>query len=381
MKHLNNLLILIFILILLGIFYKKLDEKYINENNSENYEAIQKYLLNDKNLGKVKKPILWIHVPYEYNTRNWLSFGSRSSFNLNQPYLYLTVRSIITKCNNSFEICIIDDNSFEKLIPNWSINMNKISNPISCNIRLLGMVKILHLYGGMFCPLSFLCMQDLIGIYNTGIRNGKMFCCETVNRNYTSSISNFSPNIYFCGAPKECPILSELINVIQINSSNDFTAETKFLGVYDNWLNNNINNGNINLIDGQLIGTKTINNEQILIDDLISNNYLDIYTNTYGIYIDSSELLNRINYGWFIRMSPKQVLESDTIIGNYLLLSIAPNQKTNEGIIQEESNILEPLQIKPNWVGFWKTPLYPGLYGLKPNFLGDNIDKLQYTGR
>ena len=45
-------------------------------------------------------------------------------------------------------------------------------------------------------------------------------------------------------------------------------------------------------------------------------------------------------------------------------------------------NILEPLKIKPKgWVGYWKTPLYPGLYGQKPNFLGDNLTILKYTGK
>jgi hypothetical protein len=65
-------------------------------------------------------------------------------------------------------------------------------------------------------------------------------------------------------------------------------------------------------------------------------------------------------------------LESNTIIGNYLLLANAPDA---------QGGILEPLEMKPNWVGFWKTPEYPGLYGLKPDRLGNNLIKLPYTGR
>jgi hypothetical protein len=104
----------------------------------------------------------------------------------------------------------------------------------------------------------------------------------------------------------------------------------------------------------------------------MSNNYLDLYKGTNGILIPSNELLNRLSFGWFVRMSPRQVLESDTIIGNYLLLSIGPEDK---------QGILEPLEVKPGWVGFWKTPNYPGLYGLKPNFLGDNLNTVKYPGR
>jgi hypothetical protein len=55
-----------------------------------------------------------------------------------------------------------------------------------------------------------------------------------------------------------------------------------------------------------------------------------------------------------------------------------PPRPNKEG----SGNVLEPLQMKPKgWVGFWKTPLYPGLYGQKPNFLGDNLSMVKYTGR
>ena len=373
MTSLTNLFILFFILIVLGFLYRRFEDKRMREENKDNYEAIQKYLLDDVTLGKSKKPILWIHVPYEYNSRKWLSFGSRSSFDLNQPYLYLTVRSIIKHCDDSFTICIFDDNSFSKLIPGWNIDMNKLSDPILCNMRTLGMMKLLYIYGGMFCPISFLCMNDLNRMYAKGTRGNKMFVCETVDRNSSSTYRNFYPNIAFCGAPKECETVAELCNYIQTVSSHDHTAESKFLGQFDRWTMKRVEQGQINLIDGIEIGTKTIDDKQIILDDLMSNQYLDLYKGTNGILIPSNELLNRISFGWFVRMSPRQVLESDTIIGNYLLLSIGP---------EDTQGILEPLEVKPkSWVGFWKTPLYPGLWGLKPNFLGDHLNKVPYTGR
>lgn len=372
MNSITNLFILFFIFIVLGFLYRAFEDKRIREENKDTYEAIQKYLLDGDTLGKSKKPILWIHIPYEYNSRNWLSFGSRSSFDLNQPYLYLTVRSIITKCDESFTICIIDDTSFKKLLPEWNINMTTISDPILSNIRMLGMMKLLYVYGGMFCPLSFVCIKDLNGLYMKGTRGDKMFVCETVNRNVTSSDYDFYPNLSFCGAPKECETVRELCEFIQRTASHDYTADTKFLGELDKWCAQRIQNKKINVIDGVEIGTKTINEKQIIVDDLLSNYYLDLYTGTYGILIPSEEILNRRKYEWFARLSQKQVLESNTIIGNYLLLSIAPEDK---------QGLLEPLEMTPNWVGFWKTPLYPGYYGLKPNFLGDNLNKVPYPGR
>jgi hypothetical protein len=376
MKSFTNLFILFFILIVLGVLYKRFEDKRIKEEAGDTYESIQKYLLDGTTLGESKKPILWIHVPYEYNSRHWLSFGSRSSLELNQPYLYLTVRSIIKQCDESFTICIIDDTSFKRLLPDWNINMTSISDPILSNMRLLGMMKLLYRYGGMFCPLSFVCMKNLNELYIKGTRGEKMFVCEVVDRNVTSTDVDFFPNLSFCGAPKECETTRELCNFIQRVSSHDYTADVKFLGEYDKWCMQRIESGRINLIDGVEIGTKTIDEKQIIIDDLMSNNYLDLYQGTYGILIPAEEILSRRKFEWFARLSPKQVMESDTIIGNYILLSMSPEQ----GILEP----LEPLTnkvIQNKFVGFWKTPNYPGLYGLKPNFLGDNLSKAPYTGR
>ena len=373
----KNIIILFTILIVVGFLYKKFEEKQKREEDRDTNRSIQKYLLDGVTLGKSKKPILWVHVPYEYNSRNWLSFGSRSSFDLNQPYLYLTMRSILANCDDSFTICVIDDNSFKKLIPNWDIKMTKISDPILANMRMLGMMKLLYIYGGMFCPISFVCIKDLISLYKKGTNDDKMFVCETVDRNITSTDLDFYPNLSFCGAPKECETTKELCNFIQRQVSQDYTADTKFLGTFDKWCEQKVRNKKINLIEGIEIGTKTNDETPVILDDLMSNNYLKLYQGTYGILIPAEELLGRIKYGWFIRLSPKQVLNSNTIIGNYLLLSNAPDS---------EGKLLNPIQpiinkeVENTCISFWKTPNYPGLYGLKPNYLGNNMMKQEYTG-
>jgi hypothetical protein len=376
MKSFANLFILFFILIVLCVLYKRFEDKIAREERIDVYESIQKYLLDDDTLGKSKKPILWIHVPYEYNSRNWLSFGSRSSFDLNQPYLYLTVKSIIARCDKSFTICIIDDTSFKRLIPGWNINMTSISDPILSNMRMLGMMKLLYMYGGMHCPISFLCLKDLNGLYTKGTRGEKMFVCETVDRNVTSTDTDFYPNLSFCGAPKECETVRELCNFIQRTASHDYTADSKFLGEFDKWSKERIHSGKINMIEGVEIGTKTVDEKQIIVDDLMSNHYLDLYQGTYGILIPSEEILNRHKFEWFARLSPKQVMESDTIIGNYILLSQT-----------EEKGILEPMEpitnkaVEQKFVSFWKIPSGAPMWSLKPNFLGDNLQKIPYPER
>ena len=323
--------------------------------NNENF--IQKYLLNQP-LGQVTKPILWIHIPYEYNSRHWLSFGSRSSFELNQPYLYLCVKSIVQHCKDSFHICLIDDHSFVKLIPDFSISMKNLSTPLLEKIRSLCLLKLLYLYGGILVPISFVCFQDLLPILPT---DGTPFIFENRNKNVTSTLYNFCPDIHFMGClSKKNKVIEEFEKYAGELVSQDFTAESQFLGRMSQWT---LDKKQIILIPAERIGVKNIEDKPILIEDLLSSKPIELKRNAIGIYIPSQEILSRTTYSWFAYLSPKEILESDLAISSYLFLS-----NVEESFQKKE---------KPNWVSFWKTPLI-NLYGLKPNNLGDNLLKDTY---
>jgi hypothetical protein len=375
----NGINYIIIILIGLVILYlcqryqKKLDRDNVNEDNS----MIQKYLLSsteDFRLNKSSKPILWLYVPHSYNSRNWLSFGSRSSDNLNQPYLYLTVKSIIDKCDNSFYICIIDDYSFSKLLPNWNINMDRISDPMKKNVIDLGLTKLLYMYGGLRVPISFVCNRDLISLYYQGTENDTPFLCEFVNRNITSTYYDFFPSIEFMGTNRENPVIGDLIEFIQVTISRDYTDEVNFLGEFNIWCDKKIKENKIRLIDGSLIGTKTTDNQQILVDHLLSGNYIKINKKTYGIYIPQNELMSRHHYNWFLRMSPQQVLEGNMIISKYILLANIPEGQMNivEKLRNKNKNKITEF-FKNKWIQFWQVPSGAPNWGMKPIYLGYNI--------
>jgi len=289
----TNVILLLGLILVSAYLYNRYQSKQDRLSMTDNYDPIIKYLLNESDLGDVKKPILWIPVHYDYNSRNWISFGSRSSYDLNQPYLYLTVRSIIAQCSKSFHICLIDDNALSKLIPDWRINMSKVSGSTIEYARQLGIAKILYKYGGLVVPPSFVCMQDLIDLYQMAENNNKMIICETINRNITSTTSEFFPNMNFMGAPKECEVVGELVDFIQRTMKKDYTAQSEFLGEFDRWCEYRVRKNKIIKVSGKLIGTKDINDKMVLLDDLMSNEYIDFYSGAYGIYIPADEVLSR----------------------------------------------------------------------------------------
>lgn len=373
-----NYIILVIIIIALGILYQKFCEKQSLLEPGDSFSEIKKYLLNESSLAKSKKPILWIHVPHEYNSREWLSFGSRSSFEVNQPYLYLTVRSIIKQCDQSFYICIIDDKSFANLIESWNIDLTKIADPILSNVRQLAIAKLIHMYGGISVPISFLCCRDLIGLYEKETNGDTMFVCENVNTNITSTTDLYCPDARFFGAKKNNEVLAQYIEFMQRIISDDYTAQSQFLGDFNRWCNKRITAKRLRLIPGTDVGIKTLDEEPVTVDTLLGEDYIHFYPKMYGIWIPADQILKRVKYEWFARMSVNQIFQGNFILAKYIVLVTAPDAK---------QGVIEPLITmdggKPDWISFWKVPLTNktlNIFGPKPQNLGDNVPRAKNSG-
>jgi hypothetical protein len=369
-----NYIILVIIIIALGILYQKYCEKQSTLIPKDNYEEMRKYLLNESSLAKSKKPILWIHVPHEYNARDWLSFGSRTSFDVNQPYLYLTVRSIIKHCDQSFYICIIDDKSFANLIPGWNIDMTILGDPILSNIRQLALAKLIYNYGGINVPISFLCAKNLIGLYEKGTNGETMFVCENVNMNITSTTELFCPDARFMGATKNNDMMKQYIDFMHRQISDDYTAQTEFLGDFNRWTNKRILTKRLRLIPGTDVGTKTVDEQTVTVDSLLSEEYIYFYPKMYGIWIPADQILKRTKFEWFARMSPQQIFQGNFILAKYIVLATAPDAKMG---------LIEPLENQPDWISFWKVPLTNktlNVWGPMPQNLGNNVTRSKNAG-
>jgi len=371
-----KLFVAIFILLLLvGLtqIYKQFEDQLLHKKEDiDEYNTLKLFIHKQYNniinsQDNKDKPNMFIFINYEYNARFWASFGSRSSCDLNQPYLYLTMKTIIKNNGDDFNICIVDDTSFEKLIPNWNYDMKFIAKPTHSYLQRLGMLKLVYHYGGVVCPVSFVCFRPLISMYNEGTHNNKMFVCQDIPTQ-------------FMGSEKHNKTLEKLITYFQMKIQHDKTSQLEFLGDVDEWIYRNVSTRRINVIDGKLIGVKTTtDNNDILIDDLMGEDYLDIDPNAFGIYIPSEEILNRRKYEYFSRMSVRQVLESKCIISKYILINSSPTlENMSGGVIEENTKPNEKERKK--WVGFWKTDLQVPYYGVRPLIasFGDRVQKLPH---
>lgn len=331
-KNLYHYLFTISLIVVASYVGNRFQKSFSVEKNDD-HEMIRNYLLNDTPLIGGKKPKIWIHSKYEVNARDWLSFQSRNSTNLNQPYLHLTIKSIIEHCGNDFHICLIDDNSFSKLLPNWDADIFNMAEPFKSRFRELALLELVYVYGGMVVPNSFVCSRNLKELYQEGITDKTPFVCERINR--TNNIVEqkkkllFIPDTYFIGSEKLNSTIRELIEYLKSRNRNiHLQNETEMLGDTNQWLIKAINKQSFNLIGGEKIGIKTTKRTQILLEDLLQEKDLDIDKNAYGVYIPDDELLSRTKYQWFTVMSLQELLTSKLAIIRQLKISM--NEVNNE---------------------------------------------------
>ncbi len=325
-------MIFAFSLVMFASFFgNKFRKTFIDHEHADDYEMVKKYLLNDSAMYGNNRPKIWIHSKYEVNARKWKNFMSRTSTDLNQPYLYLTIQSIINHCGEDFHICLVDDESFEKLIPTWTMDLRHVPEPMRSRYRDKGMLELLYLYGGMIVPNSFLCTKPLLELYTMGISKKTPFMVEKQIRLPNAPQSKpFMPDMYFMGTEKEDPLIQRMNQQISIlEGSGHFQNENEFCFKMSQWCLEQVEDQAMQLLEGQMIGIKTRIGKPILIEDLMSDDYLDFDESVfYGIYIPAAELLRRPKYQYFAILPVEDVLKTDTIMTKYFKVSIVAGTDT-----------------------------------------------------
>ena len=302
--------------------------KYVQafEPNDE-YDMIRKYLLNDSPLYGYNRPKLWIHTKYEINSRRWKDFYSRNTTDLNQPYIHLTIKTIIDHCGDDFNVCLIDDDSFSKLLPSWDVNLATMAEPMREHFRELGLCQLILFYGGMVVPNSMVCLRNLKDFYDTACTLNQPFVCENINRN-TNCLKQkqkmlFVPDLYFFGAAKNDQTMLELVEYLKKrNKSVHFSSEADFVGDTSQWCLSKIDQQKMTLVGGELVGVKTEDRKTIVLEDLMEEGFLKMHKNAVGVYIPADEILRRPKYQWFAVLPSEQILSSNMIISKYLAASI-----------------------------------------------------------
>lgn len=391
-----KILLLLGILAILSYISKQIkkDEEEINKYDNSN--SINKYLLKHDEILKSSKPLLWIHIPRELNSKNGSNFGEPNSYNVNQPYIYLTVRSIIEKCGESFTVCLIDDDSFKKILPGWNINMDKIKSPILDNVRTMGILKIMYLYGGLTCPKSFLCQRDMMDVYNLSFKNKQLVAFERQNEGLYKLQSQYVIDTEFIATYPQNETIKLMSSYMEELISTDYTNETIIMDRCGMEFEKYVKEGKILKLDGVDIGIKKSDQTEVFVEDLMTSDYIQFSNSRYGIYIPGAKISKRRKYEWFTNINAHDIMISDTTLGKQILLTLGENHQNNQNnrnnasalnndIDNDNANVPEIKNINidqtnaiiENNVGYWETPLGAPVWGLKPNHLGNHVNQIK----
>jgi len=270
-------------------------EHYYDRLTQQKYAS--EYVMGDAPW-KHRAPYLWVHAQGEYNARDWASWGSRTSEQLNQPFLYVTMKSVLETCGESFNICLIDDAAFKRLLPDWNVDMALLPSPMKEHYRQFGVALLLSQYGGFYVPCSTLCRVDLAPIYKEAMGTMGCFAVETTQG------GEVRPDPAFLGCAKGNPTMKVFAEYIGHLLKRDYTAEKDFLGSLSAWCRQNMA-----VVDGRVVGAKRPDGGPVDIGDLLTQN--DLAVDNSVVYLDAAEILRRPKYAWFSRMSVEQLLESD----------------------------------------------------------------------
>ena len=319
-------------LVVMASIFSNSFKKFMGRDDDDEHELIRKYLLNDSPLYGYNRPKLWIHTSYDYNSRVWKSFGSRSSCDLNQPYIHLTVRTIINHCGKDFNICLIDDDSFGRLLPAWTVDVRNVPEPQRRTYRLWAMLELLHTYGGMVVPNSFVCVENLYSLYKEAMTRDRPFFLEKRNSTSSNSRSNFIPDTSFMGSPKRDPGLRELRDYVKSICPR---VDEDFVGSVAQWCAQRVDNNQMSLLDGAYVGAKTLEGRAITLDDLMQNKELDVYPDMFfGVVAPAEQLLARPRYSWFSVLPAEEVLQSTCVLARLILRGILDEKDQQSSSVQ-----------------------------------------------
>ena len=301
--------IILYLIIFVALFslfnYKYMKEKWeeqMRQNRSETLD-IDIFFYKPLTFTKLQKRKVWIYIPFESNSRLWDSFSERRSTRMNLSYMNLCIKSIVDCCAEKYDIVVFSDSDFEDLLK-LPVDHTKLSGALLENYRNICLMKILYEYGGVIVPPSLYLKDSVEKLDNPY----QWYVSEMVNSDNVSN-QKMLPSSKLCGSNAKNP---ELLMYIQHLEKQDRSVlESPFCENY-------FVSKQVPVVDGGLIGTKN-KSGPILLEDLMSDQVLDLPDNNIGLYMPSELLKKRLQYQWFCKMSETQVIECNCSFSYYIL--------------------------------------------------------------
>ena len=281
----------------------------------------------DKHLLKrgMDKPAIWLYYDNsDVNSRQWMDFGSRSSRALNIPFLNLCYETIVKQNQDKYRIEVIGGLSgVAELLGGWDKLPPGLRDPIApVNEAELNYIRaaILARYGGLWLSPYSICLKGF-----DILPDKVVFFGTDLDETYAGQNGTNVPGFRALWSPRpHHPMFDEWAlvtysRVAQKRGGDQIRGDVKW--DFIRFTNKYVGSGII--VDPAVEGMRKKDGKRIQLEDLLAtgtDGNLPFDVCGYTIYIPFPwiELRDREIFGWFLRMSEEQIMNSDISV-KYLL--------------------------------------------------------------
>ena len=270
----------------------------------------------------LQRPVLWIfYNDSEVNSRMWYDFGARGSHVINIPILNLFYKSIVKANGDQYRVEVIGGlEGVASLLGGWKALPNTLQNPKAMVtepeedwIRSAVLAK----FGGLWVSRSVICLkgfgtlpkdrvvaygQDTVPMYGSSVPGFRCLWSPRANeplfmkweQRCRDRLENQLGGRQFRGDAK-----SDWVDFV---ASKQFPVEIRYR---------------------EELGRDPKTNKNLELEDLLmsgTGGKLPFAVPSTAVYIPIpyADLLDRRFYGWILRLSEEQVLESDLVVSHLL---------------------------------------------------------------
>lgn len=282
----------------------------------------------DKHLLKrgMDKPAIWLYYDTsDVNSRQWMDFGARSSRALHMPFLNLCYESIVKQNNDHYRIEVIGGLAgVAELLGGWDHLPPGLRDPISpVNESEIDHIRstILAKYGGLWLSPYSICVKG----FGPLPKDKSVFFGTDLDETYAGSAGTVVPGFRAVWSPRpDHPMFKEWAlvtyrRVAEKRGGDQIRNDAKwdFVRFSTEYVSTGI------MVDPVAEGMRKKDGKRIQLEDLLAtgtdgNLPFDIQASTIYIPFPWPELRDREYFGWFLRMSEEQIMNSDIAV-KYLL--------------------------------------------------------------
>lgn len=273
----------------------------------------------DKNLLKrgMEKPVIWLYYDTsDVNSREWSDFGARSTRALNIPFLNLCYESIVQQNKDLYRIEVIGGLAgAAELLGGWKQLPPGLRDPISpVNEAELNYLRaaILAKHGGLWLEPYCVCLKP----FGKLPEDKTVFFGTDLDETYAGSAGTNIPGFRAIWTPKaEHPMFNEWSavcydRVAKKRGGDQIRGDAKwdFIRFSTEYVHTGL------VVDPAAEGMRKKNGKRIQLEDLLGSTdgklSFDLCDYTTYVPFPWKELRDREAFGWFLRMSESQIMES-----------------------------------------------------------------------